>query len=150
MNLVVLDLMSFSGGERLLAKNRVKAELCSASTRVCSSIVLTAGQLLVGLLAAACFLVGDDGGLLLLLLAEEVRHHVGLVAGLLLVIRTHCLAEDVAFVGFEYFLVAEGQQLTISLDDLLSCCRNVLLRIDSIVVFPLMLRLIDGLGFIVD
>ena len=56
----------------------------------------------MSLLASAGFLVGDGG---LLLLAEEVRHHVGLAAGLL-VIRTHCLAENVALVSLEYFLVA--------------------------------------------
>lgn len=50
----------------------------------------------------------------LFLLAEQMGHDVGLPTGLLC-IRTHSLTENVALVGFKNLLVAQSEQLPVSL-----------------------------------
>ena len=68
-----------------------------------------------------------------------MSHHVSLSAQILM-IRAHCLAENVTLVRLKNFLVPQGQELTVGLGHLLVRVRrgDVLLRVDSVMGRPLL------------
>ena len=68
-----------------------------------------------------------------------MSHHVSLSAQILM-IRAHCLAENVTFVRLKDFLVPQGQELTVGLGHLLVRMRrgDVLLRVDPVMGWPLL------------
>lgn len=86
----------------VLTKDWVKAKFTSPC------ILLLADPL--SRLSTACFLLGYRR---FLFLREKMSYYVSLTPRMLMV-RTHCLAENVAFIGLKYLLVPQSQQLAIS------------------------------------